>query len=714
MNLSEALDAALPEIPKARLTRSRPPLIDPDLIIREDVLDGEPIVGVLQRGKSNFFRFSPTQWELAQLFDGERSYEEIAEAFSLQTGTYLDPESVRGFAEQMDESDFWFKTYQEKNLALSEKLIAQRGRRSKSKVNLAHISFSAWDPDRYLGWLNRTAGNFIYSRWCVLAVLLLFVFEMAVFVTNWNFIGPDTALFYNFTHKSFFDIAEFWVLLLILGFVHETAHGLTCKHFGGQVHSMGLMFLYLIPCFFVDVTESWTSATKVQRLATIIAGIWIEMTICGLAMVIWSNTVAGYWLHDLTYQVILLTGIAVVIINLNPLIKLDGYYFFTEVIEVPDLKERSTAFLAGWFQNRVLGLAIDMPIVPRRRALLFILYAFASGAYSYTLLFFVVRFSYNLASNWLAEFALIPAAALAFFMFRSRLRSLRRVILQFWQEKFGSGSHWRPVHFVVAVLLAALLFLPIWRDREDAFFVIEPTHSRVIHASVPGRVNAVLVKQGEQVRAGQPLLRMNSYMADSMRAFAVAQTGTARFQTVNAELHGQSIGPGVAEENAATRSTKLAREAQSSLDIAAPVDGTVLTSNPSLLVDQDVASGQVLLDLADAGPRTVRVFIPSSALDRIPRGAEVALSLPGQFSILRLTLAPPGSDPVELPPGLIETQKYKGIKMAVFYCSRMTLPPTTGNPMFGLSGEAKIFGQRRSLGWRFLTSVFELAKAHLW
>ena len=70
---------------------------------------------------------------------------------------------------------------------------------------------------------------------------------------------------------------------------------------------MGLMFLYLIPCFFVDVTESWTSATKVQRLATIIAGIWIEMTICGLAMVIWSNTVAGYWLHDLTYQVILLT-----------------------------------------------------------------------------------------------------------------------------------------------------------------------------------------------------------------------------------------------------------------------------------------------------------------------------------------------------------------------------------------------------------------------
>ena len=59
--------------------------------------------------------------------------------------------------------------------------------------------------------------------------------------------------------------------------------------------------------------------------------------------------------HDFAYQIILLTGIAVVAINLNPLIKLDGYYFLTETIEIPDLKERSTAFLSGWFQNRVLA-----------------------------------------------------------------------------------------------------------------------------------------------------------------------------------------------------------------------------------------------------------------------------------------------------------------------------------------------------------------------
>ena len=182
----------------------------------------------------------------------------------------------------MEESDFWYKTPQEKNLAMSERLIAQRGRRRKSKIDLAHIAFSAWDPDRYLGWLDRAIGSYLYSRWCVLAVVLLFVFEGAVFVSNWNVMGPDMALYFNFTRKSLLDLAQFWLLFLILGFFHESAHGLTCRHYGGQVHSMGLMFLYLAPAFYCDVTESWISATKMQRLATIIAGIWVEMIICGL------------------------------------------------------------------------------------------------------------------------------------------------------------------------------------------------------------------------------------------------------------------------------------------------------------------------------------------------------------------------------------------------------------------------------------------------
>jgi putative peptide zinc metalloprotease protein len=716
MNLSEALDAALPEIPRARLARSRPPCLDPDLIVRDDTLDGEPVVGIFKREKGNYFRFDPGQWQLALLFDGVRSYQEIAEEFTSNTGAPMGPADVQSFADTLEDAGFWYKSPQEKNIAMNQKLIAQRERRAerKSKVSLAYIGFSAWDPDRYLTWLDGRVGKYIYNPWFALFAVVLFCFEASIFLANWSFIGPDIALYFNFIHKALPDLVEFWLLIFALGFIHETAHGLTCKHFGGQVHQMGFMFLYLAPCFYCDVTEIWISASKLQRLATIIAGIWIELVICGFSMIVWLNTPAGAWLHDLTYQLILITGIAVVILNLNPLIKLDGYYLLTEVIGIPDLKERSTAFLSGWFQSRVLRLPVEMIVIPRRRAPLFVLYAVASGLYSYILLFFVIRLAFNISYHWLADFAIIPAGVLFFFMFRSRLRSLRNVTVQFWREKLGVTRLLRPVPLIAAGIIMAFLLLPLWRDRENAYFVIEPIRSEVLHAAVPGKVNEVMVREGEQVRAGQALLTMSSTLAASMVDSAGAQSRSASFQAFNAELRGQSIGPAAAKQNGALHFTRLADEAESSLTVEAPKNGIVLTRDPSALLDQDVGPGQPLLEMADDGPRAVRVYIPSAALDRIQAGAELSLELPGRFSPVHLTLAQPGADAVNLPQGLVAAQDLKGIKLPVFYIARMELPASGDSPGFGVAGRAIVFGVRRSLAGRALSVVSDLLRAHIW
>jgi putative peptide zinc metalloprotease protein len=714
MNLSEAFDAALPEMPKARYLSSRPPMLDPDLVIREDVVGGELIIGVLQRGSANFFRFPPEHWELALLFDGIRSYEEIAAAYAEKTGVPIETGDVRQFAENMDEQNFWYKSAQEKNLALSEKLLAQRSRRAnrKSKIDLSHISFSAWDPDRYLTWLDSRIGRFIFSPWFAFAVLLLLLFETMIYLSRWSVLGPDIALYFNFTRKSALDLAQFWILFLILGFFHETAHGLSCKHYGGQVHSMGLMFLYLAPAFYVDVTETWISANKIQRLTTIVAGVGVELIICGFAMMIWINTLAGEWLHDFSYQIILLTGIAVVVINFNPLIKLDGYYFFTELIGIPDLKERSTQFLSGWFQKHVLRLPVEVPVVARKRAPLYALYAFLSGFYSYMLLFFVVRFTYNVASKWLAEFALIPAGLLAFAVFRSRLRSLREVIGRLWARATGSGLGWLPLVSAAAAL--AILFAPIWRDRVDAMYVIEPRQSATLHAAVAGRVQEVLVNEGQHVRAGQPLLRMTSVDASALRSTADAQTTSTRYETYEAELRGQSIGTAAADQQGALRATALAHDAGLSLAVRAPIDGTVLNSDPGALLNQSVASGEALLSLADSGARMARVFVPVSALDRISSGAEVAIIPPGRFTVMRLKLSGLDGAAVSLPPGLVAKQDYKGIVLPTYYSSRVPLPSSAHNLALGMGGKARIFGARRSLAGRAARTCANLLRAHVW
>jgi putative peptide zinc metalloprotease protein len=716
MNLSEALDAALPEIPRTRLEQTSPALLDPGLISREDTLDGEPVIAVMQRQGSTFCRLTPAQWQLAQLFDGQRSFEEIAEEFQAQTGMATSAPEVRAFADNLEEVRFFYKSPQEKNLALSQKLAAQRQRRAgrKTMIDIAHITFSAWDPDRYLTWLNEKSGTIIYSRWSILAMVLLFAYEAAIFFFKWNLIGPDVAAYYNFSQKSLLDVVQFWVLLLVIGFFHETAHGLTCKHFGGQVHAMGLMFLYLTPAFYVDVTEVWITATTAQRLATIIAGIWIEMVLCGFAMMVWLNTAPATWLHDLAYQVILITGLAVIVINMNPLIKADGYYFVTEAIGIPTLKERSTGFLSAWFQKQILRLPVEPVVIPRRRAPFFALYALVSGAYSYMILFVVLRFGYNVASKWIAGFAIIPVGIAAFFIFRSRLRSLGGVVRRLWEQHLAQRRFLRPVPLIAALIVAAVLFLPFWRDREDAWFAIEATNPQVLHASLAGHVDEVMVRQGDMVTAGQPLLRMSSPAGTSMRDAAAAQNSQARFQLVDAEMRGQSAGAAVAEQNAARNAVSLADEAHSSLVIKAPTDGIILTKDPESLVGQYIGPGGPLLGFAGGGTRSVRVYIPAAALDRIPRDAEVALPLPGSFSIVRMKLAPPGGEAFGLPPGLASAEKYKGTQTPLFYCALMPLPPSAGEPPLGVAGEAKIFGRRHSIAARAIRVVSDLVRAHAW
>jgi len=403
-----------------------------------------------------------------------------------------------------------------------------------------------------------------------------------------------------------------------------------------------------------------------------------------------------------------------VLINLNPLIKLDGYYFLTECIGIPDLKERSTAFLSGWFQSRILRLPAEVPVIPRRRLPLFILYAFTSGLYSYILLFAVIRLTYNVAYNWMAEFALIPAGALAFGLFRSRLRSLRGVMSKLWERSFQNGFRGRPATWAGAATLLALLFLPLWRDRENAMYVVEPAHSNSIRAGVPGRVNEVLVSEGQHVHAGQLLLRMTSPTASAMSSAAAAQSDAARFQSFEAQLRGQSIGSAAGAQDAALHSTELARTVRSSLNLTAPVDGIVITRDPASLIHQNVTSGQSLLDLAETGPRLARVFVPASALNRIVTGADVSLAPVGSFSVLRLRLTPLEGQALTLPAGLVQHQDYRGIVLPTFYCALVPLPSTQPSLPFGSSGNAIIFGVRQSLFHRGARILANLVREHVW
>ena len=470
MNLAEALNAALPELPQTR--RKGFPKIDPRLLAREHVEGGVPVVVADLRGTTDLYRFTPEQWTLTQFFDGERSYQEIADLYTAQSGAVVGEQDVKQFAEALDSTGFWYKTPQERNIALSQKLAEKRERYTRKRFKVGDVSrivVGHWDPDAYLDRAYHSL-KFVYSRWFTLLTLAVFAFMVYVFIDRWGEIGADTLRYYTFSTKGFSDLAEFWVLFFIMAGLHETAHGITCKHYGGQVHQMGFHLIFLTPAFFVDVTEAWVFADHWQRLVTIIAGIWVEMIVCAVATVVWWGTAPATFVHDLAYKFMLVTGVAVVLVNMNPLIKLDGYYFFTELIGIADLKEKSTAFVSSWVKRHVWDLPVEVEWVPPRRRVIYVIYALASGAYSYILLLLAVRFAYNVLRRFTPEWAFIPALALAYFIFRSRLRTLVRFMDTVYLDKVEKVRAWLTPKRKTALGIVALvlLVLPIWRETVEA------------------------------------------------------------------------------------------------------------------------------------------------------------------------------------------------------------------------------------------------------
>jgi len=177
MNLTRVLNSALPDIPARKLAESTPRL-DPGISFREHIEDGRPVVRIYVPCVGGMFTFEKNEWELTQLFDGKRSFEQIAALYSQQLGVHYDEDSVRDFAASLEASDFWYRTSQEQNIQLMQLSREERLKKLKKKdiwADLSDVDFPAFNPDRFVTWLHDKT-LFIYTPWFTIVSLVAFLF----------------------------------------------------------------------------------------------------------------------------------------------------------------------------------------------------------------------------------------------------------------------------------------------------------------------------------------------------------------------------------------------------------------------------------------------------------------------------------------------------------------------------------------------------------
>src|SRR5262249_26467649 len=141
-----------------------------------------------------------------------------------------------------------------------------------------------------------------------------------------------------------------WLTLTVTTFCHEFAHGLTCKHHGGEVHEGGFLLMYFLPCFSCNVSDAWLFREKSRRLWVTLAGGYCDLCLWALAVFAWRLSAADSLANYLAWVALSVLG-ARVLFNFNPLLKLDGYYLLSDALEIPNLRQRSWDLVAGWVRR---------------------------------------------------------------------------------------------------------------------------------------------------------------------------------------------------------------------------------------------------------------------------------------------------------------------------------------------------------------------------
>jgi putative peptide zinc metalloprotease protein len=717
MNIVQALDAALPELPE-RVVRRDMPKLDSRIITKEHIESDRLIVIAKVPGSEVVLRFTPEQWKLIQLFDGSRSYREIADLSVQETGMLFDEAAVREMTAFLaGNTDFIYKSPLERNIILKQELRGQRRKKRKrfQVPDFTDITVKEWpNADRYISRLYPKV-KFIYTPWFVLLTLFSFAVMLGMWADKFGEIWTDSFEFYNFTAKSGTDLFEFWILFASMAFFHETAHGLTCKHFGGNVEKMGFTLMYFAPSFFCDASQVWIYGGKWERIATAIAGIWLDLIICVVATVIWWGTATGMVIHDIAYKVMMVTGIGVSLLNLNPLIKLDGYLIFCELIHEPDLKERTTAYLSGIVRKNIFHLLAEVEYVPRRRRPFYLIYAILSGMYGYLLLSFLMVFTFHVLQAYTPEWAFVPAVAIGYWVFKSRIKMLVRFMRIVYLDKKERVKARLTMPRIAAFSTVAILavMLPVWPDFVEGRFVLEPVHKAQIRAAVAGRVTRVLAQEGQSVTAGQLLLELSSLQLESGAASADADLHLASNQSKLALLRYGNFGAAeYRRQEMAERNRGLISQV-ALLRITSPIPGTVVTPRLEDLLGTYLESGTEIAEVADLTSVAARIYIPEFGMRNVRLGTRVRLQTESYAIPLTATLSAVAPASASVDPGLIPLDQLKGITPPRFYVGSAILA-NTGELREGMTGIAKIFVARRSIAGFIWIFVRDLIDRRIW
>ena len=559
-------------------------------------------------------RVDETAFHFIGRMDGKRSTDEIWHSLlnQLRENTPTQDDAIEILC-QLSDNDLLQCEITPNVAELFRRRFEKDRKRRIAMLNPLSFRVPLFDPDALLVRMAPLARMLVHPATLVLW-LVVFVLGLLAAGSHWSEITAFASV-HMLTPKY---LLLLWLCYPIIKTFHELGHGLTVKAWGGEVRETGVSILMLVPVPFVDASAASAFPEKHRRAAVGAAGMMVELFFAALATFVWINVEDGF-VRDVAFILMVIGGVSTVLFNGNPLLRFDGYYVLSDLLDVPNLGPRSNAYVSYLAQRYLLKIESAVsPVTAKGEPSLLAPYAILSFGYRWFIAVLIVfwcgRYSFwlGMLAGALVGFSMIvkPIAKLVEFLRKSPLLSRSR-----------SRSY--AIAGGAAVALVLVLFvIPAPFSTTAQGVVWLPEHARV-RAQTGGFVVEVLAADGQEVKKGDALLVLSDPELLAQAAAARAQAYALEIEYTRAMGIDTPMSQSIKEELAAKRAEVVDLQRRiDSLRVVSQVDGRLVMPRPQDLPGKYVARGEVLAHVLRSEDIAVKVAVPQADAGLITSGTE--------------------------------------------------------------------------------------------
>jgi putative peptide zinc metalloprotease protein len=539
--------------------------LSPGVRVRRQTFRGERFY-VLEDPLSNqFFRLRPAAYEFVARLRRDRTvdqaWQECLERFPDEAPGQ---EAALRLLGQLYQANLLHYDRATDTDTLFQRFKKRTQRELKSRLtNIMFFRIPLLDPDRFLVWAMPIVGPFL-GQLGALIWLTVVTLGLKTLAENWT-----AALDQYQGVLAPANLPFLYLALILLKTLHELGHAFLCRKYGGEVHTLGVLFMIFTPVPYVDVTSSWGFRSRGQRVLVGLGGMLVELFVAAIAVFVWANTGPGT-LHGVAYNVMFIASVSTLLFNLNPLLRFDGYYILSDLLGIPNLAQLANRQLRHVFEHHLFGVKpAQSPARTRTEASWLFTYGITSGAYR---LFVFAGILLAIADRYLLLGIIMLATCAVAWVATPLVRLIRYLGASPRLDRV------RPRAIAVVVGLALLVIAPFgfipFPNTFTAFGIIQAVDRARVVTESAGRLEKVLADVRQPVRAGDVLLELaNPELGHAMEATqaALAEVDARLRQT----LTGQIANRQPLEARRAVLADQLARLEQQLADlrVTARLDG---------------------------------------------------------------------------------------------------------------------------------------------